>query len=209
MPMKLLSFSLIALSAVLPTAIAEGVTPVVNQEWYNCLTREVWSPHKQAWCAKLNQLKNREYSLPNYDKFTLKSGTFENTAQRFAVNLVDHEGFVAFGDLNGDGREDAVVLLIVNSDSSGIFSYLTPILTTENGLKSLYSQFLGDRVQVQSLTIAEEKPELKMVEPGPSDPQCCPTQAVTRVYQLQPQLVPVAGNSAPNSPLLVPLPTNP
>ncbi|HEY9660036.1 MAG TPA: hypothetical protein V6C65_16385, partial [Allocoleopsis sp.] len=52
-------------------------------EWYNCLTREVWRPEKQAWCDKVQQLQNATFAIPNYGTVTLTNGQYENTEQRF------------------------------------------------------------------------------------------------------------------------------
>ncbi len=33
-------------------------------EWYNCLTREVFTPEKQVWCNRWNTLQNGTYRVP-------------------------------------------------------------------------------------------------------------------------------------------------
>jgi uncharacterized membrane protein len=44
---------------------------------------------------------------------------------------------------------------------------------------------LGDRVKVKSLTVIDGKIVADLVEHGPGDPMCCPTQAVHREWELQ------------------------
>ena len=56
-----------SLSSTLNSARADPLTPAVHtntqanaqQPEYNCLTREVWSPKKQAWCNKLKTMNER------------------------------------------------------------------------------------------------------------------------------------------------------
>ena len=44
---------------------------------------------------------------------------------------------------------------------------------------------LGDRVQINSLSIADNQIVVDMVAQGPNDPICCPTQQVLHTYELQ------------------------
>lgn len=189
-------------------SIAQSNNPSSGQPWYNCLTREVWTPEKQAWCDRLNQLQNMEYTLPDFGTVSLSNGTYENREQRFTVTLVNQEGWLAAGDLDGDGNEDAVVLLGVTSGASGQFTYLVPVLNQGTTLQPLAATFLGDRVKINSLTVASQQITLNMVTQGPDDPMCCPTLEVTRIYQLQPTLVQVGGDPATPMPLPAPLPSD-
>lgn len=178
-------------------------------EWYNCLTREVWSPEKQAWCDKVQQLQNATFAIPNYGTVTLTNGQYENTEQRFRVSLINKQGLIAFGDVNGDGTEDAAVMLDVNSGGSGMFVYLTVVPRIGQApqpLEPLEAVLLGDRVTLNSLSIADQAITLNMVTQGPNDPMCCPTQEVTRIYTVQPALVQTGGDPATPMPLPAPLP---
>lgn len=103
-----------------PTAISQSTA---DSTWYNCLTREVWTEAKQDWCNNLNRLQNGNYVLPNYGEITLSNGSYENSAQRYRVILINREGLIDFGDLNNDGKQEAVFLLTVNSGGSGQFIY--------------------------------------------------------------------------------------
>lgn len=58
-----------------------------------------------------------------------------------------------FGDVNGDGWEDAAVTLTAETGGSGTFTYLALVIN-ENGTASpLPAVFLGDRIRVKSLSI--------------------------------------------------------
>ncbi len=175
--------------------------------WYNCLTREVWSPEKQAWCNALRIVQGLEYTVPYYGAVTLTDGFYENREQRWQVSLINRAGLIDFGDLDGDGTEDdAIALLLVNSGGSGQFVYLVPILDVETEPQPLGAVFLGDRVQVNSVAIADGQVTVNMVMQGPDDPLCCPTLEVTQVYEVQPALVQVDGDLLMPMTLPEPLP---
>lgn len=62
-------------------------------------------------------------------------------------------GNEAFGDLNGDGKEDVAFLLTQNSSGSGTFYYVVAALVTDSGYQGTNAIFLGDRIAPQTTTI--------------------------------------------------------
>lgn len=152
---------------------------------YNCLTREVWSPEKQAWCNKLKILQNLSYSLPDRGTVTLTNGTFGNVSTPIKATLNTKPDLIAFGDVNGDRNEDAVALLDVTAGKSARSSvYLVTALNINNQPQPIPATLLGDRVQVSSIAVREGKIAVTMVTPKPNQPDL----RVTRAYQVQPQL---------------------
>ncbi len=175
-----------------PVVWAETLAQVgENQTWYNCLTREVWKPEKKLWCQKVDQLKNRTYSLPDRGEIPLQNGIYKNEVQRLTVNFVDRPGSIAFGDLNKDGVEDAATLLVVNSEGSGSFVYLSAVINQLGTQETIASLFLGDRIKINSIAIAQDQITVDMIAHGSDEPLCCPSKKVRRVYKVQPQLVQV------------------
>lgn len=186
---------------------AQIAAPDDEPTWYNCLTREVWSPEKQTWCDALRTLQGLEYSVPYYGAVSLTDGFYENTEQRWQVSLINRAGLIDFGDLDGDGAEDdAISLLLVNSGGSGQFVYLAPVLDVETDPQPLSTVFLGDRVRVNAVGIDDGQVTLNMVTQDADDPLCCPTLEVTQVYQVQPALVQVGGDLLAPMTLPAPLP---
>jgi len=132
----------------------------------------------------LDMLKNATYMLPFYGRtVTLTAGKFyvNNPTDQYAVNLLD---YVAFGDLNGDGLEDAAVILVENGGGTGQFESVV-VMVNQGGVPAQAGVAqLGDRVQINTLTIQAGRVLLDMLVQGPNDGMCCPTQPVTQTYQL-------------------------
>jgi len=99
------------------------------------------------------------------------------------VRLIDH--LIATGDLNGDGVEDAIALLVDYSTGSGDFIYLAPVLNVENEPLPLDALMIGDRSPVKSLTIDDGQVIVELVTQGPGDPLCCPTWNVRKLLNLE------------------------
>ena len=93
--------------------------------------------------------------------------------------------FAADGDLNGDGIDDAAVVFAVSGGGSGTFYSLAAVINQGGAAVHVSSALLlGDRIQLEALSIEEGVITVQMVAHGPQDPMCCPTQRVVRRYQL-------------------------
>jgi heat shock protein HslJ len=130
-------------------------------------------------------LKNAAYRGIYAEAVQLTDGKYEGEpfveggASRPTVTFTDA---YAWGDLNSDGVDDAVVVLVENSGGTGNFRYLAAVLNENGSPENVATQLLGDRVQVQSVTVVGAEITVKAVAHGPDDPMCCPTQEVTLVY---------------------------
>jgi heat shock protein HslJ len=135
-----------------------------------------------------DKLKNAEYRGIYGETVQLIDGRYEGEpfveggASRPTVTFIDPH---AFGDLDGDGVEDAAVLLAENSGGSGTFIYLAAVLNRNGNPQNTATQLLGDRVQVNSLSIEDGEIVVDMLTHGPDDPMCCPTQPVVQTYELR------------------------
>ncbi len=124
-----------------------------------------------------------------YDKaITLVKGRWEGEvfveggASRPSAGLVDH--FALIGDLDGDDREETVVLLWESSGGSGTRLYLAVMGRRDRDIVNLGTALVGDRVQVCSGGIRDGRIELDVVQAGPEDAMCCPSQLATRRWTL-------------------------
>jgi hypothetical protein len=129
-------------------------------------------------------LQNMEYTLPvSQKKVKLSAGKYQagEGADFLAVGMAEPIGF---GDLNGDGLPDAAVVLGENTGGSGTFESLV-VVANQGGIPVQTDAVqIGDRVQVNAITIQDERVTLDEIVPGPQDPMCCPSQPVTDTYRI-------------------------
>jgi uncharacterized membrane protein/heat shock protein HslJ len=137
----------------------------------------------------IKDLKNAEYQseFAINGRVRLSNGIYRgkivpDSASELIVMLSDQ---VAFGDLNGDGAEDAAVVLITDPGGSGTFRHLSVVINEKGSPQHVASQWLGDRVKVKSLSVRSGEIVVQMMTHGPRDPMCCPTFQVTQNYILQ------------------------
>jgi hypothetical protein len=134
-------------------------------------------------------LANATYQGIYEQPVTLVDGVYEGEpfveggASRPTVILIDTP--IAYGDINGEGQEDAAVLLAENSGGSGTFVYLAAVVNQDGQPVNVATTLLGDRVQVESLKIENDQIVVEMVQAGPDDPMCCPSQRAVKTYELQ------------------------
>ena len=67
--------------------------------------------------------------------------------------IIRYFGNEAFGDLDGDGKEDIAYLITQESGGSGTFFYVIAALQTKTGYKGTNAVYLGDRIAPQSTSI--------------------------------------------------------
>lgn len=131
-------------------------------------------------------LKNARYELPDLKTVQLVDGKFESKYGEGASQVNRGElTRMALGDLNGDGAQDGVVILSVNTGGSGVFVYMLVVVNQNGAPQQVAVELLGDRVNVQNLVVKEGQIVLNALGFAPGDPMCCPTQSVIRTYRLQ------------------------
>ena len=147
------------------------------------------APAKAAAALTLDVLQNTEYAceLTASKKAKLVGGKYEESAapgsaSKVTVNLVAQP--LGVGDLNGDGVDDAAVILAANAGGSGTFITLNAVLNDKGAAKFASAFTLGDRVQPKSITISGGVITVDEIRHGPSDPLCCPTQQATLKFKL-------------------------
>lgn len=89
-----------------------------------------------------------------------------------------------FGDLDGDGDDDAAVLLVVDADDDRMFIYLGAVMNQNGSPVALGTVELGDRVKVDDMDIHDGQITVRMTTHTGDDPQCCPTLDATRTFNL-------------------------
>jgi heat shock protein HslJ len=138
----------------------------------------------------IQELKNATYMRFDLGPVTLVDGWWhgeppvKGSASGPTVHLLGD--FRLVGDLEGDGREEAVVLLGESGGGSGTYVYLAVVDRVHGELRNIATRRIGDRVQIRSGRIENGRIFLDLVQPGPKDPACCPGELVTRSWVLRP-----------------------
>ena len=93
--------------------------------------------------------------LINGELVSLKNGLSEVqvTPDSSSKVVTRYFGNEAFGDVNGDHRDDVAFLLTQNTGGSGTFYYVVAALQTETGYTGSNAVLLGDRIAPQTTTI--------------------------------------------------------
>lgn len=134
-------------------------------------------------------LRNAEYpsEFPASRKAKLTDGRYEETIQPGAATkiVIALHPVYALGDLDGDGADDAAVILVANPGGSGSFYHLVAVRNEGGTARATAVASLGDRVKVENVSIKAGEIAVQVVAHGPQDPLCCPTQQATRSFRLQ------------------------
>lgn len=175
----LLILAFATLACGLPAAAAPTAPPV----------QEATVAPTVAPTLSIDQLKNAQYQLGVSDDHAIvqlvdgiyKKGTDATTLDFAYIALTDK---VAFGDLNGDGIDEAAAMFLENYGGTGNFGMLA-IYSNVNGLPVfLTSVLIDDRPQINSISIENGEVFLDAVTHGFDDGACCPTLQTTRQYVL-------------------------
>jgi heat shock protein HslJ len=132
------------------------------------------------------QLANTAYDGIYDHTVQLRDGRFEGeppvpgAASRPVVVWIDE--LYATGDLNGDARGEAAVLLSENSGGSGTRLYLGIVSLHGDEPVNVGTVLVGDRTQVRSMRIVDGRVWMEIVEQGPDDAACCPTQLARKAW---------------------------
>jgi len=140
----------------------------------------------RTWLLR-NQLANTTYksNWTQSDTITLTDGAYREaaapgSASETVVVLLDE---IAFGRIKEQNA--AAVILTTNAGGSGTFFDLALVLQESDGWTHVASANLGDRVQINSVSIRNGSVFLDMVGHRKDDPMCCPTQHEEREYTMQ------------------------
>jgi hypothetical protein len=157
------------------------------------------------WCAEFKNTKGSKFTIDalkniKYSCYHCKNGQplqFEEGKYYESPDPTRPTGYwyvgiwqpleekgVVFGDLNNDGKEDAALILDAYGGGSGHF-YELAIVINHNGIPCyLTSEDLGDRVIINSITLASGVITLDMIVHGPEDALCCPSAKKIFKYKL-------------------------
>jgi len=139
-------------------------------------------------------LRNATYSGIYDTPVTLTDGQLKQVieGQPFTLEYVDNQEL--YGDLDGDGVQDAVVFLIERGGGSGAFTYVAAQLNRGGQPVDAGAVRIEDRIGVKSAAIQDGKVVMEIITQGPGDVACCSSHKSPRTYSLENgKLVEVAG----------------
>ncbi len=133
-------------------------------------------------------LQNGTYDIPSYGPVTLSQGRHRDNAQGLTFTL--DETHFGLGDLNGDGRQDAAVILTVTPDGEEEpFTYVAAVTNIERqSPQPLTTAFVGRKLRVSTLAIERRQVMVELLFFKPQDPLCCPSEALVQTYRLNESL---------------------
>ncbi len=147
----------------------------------------VYTAKPEATTFALEMLQNAEYQTEWTPEGTVRLANGEyrapaapGSASEIVITLSE---YVAEGEL--DGQPAAAVILYTSGGGSGTFRELHVMVERDGQPYDVAWTQLGDRVQINSLSIQNGEIVVDMVTHGPDDPMCCPTQQVVQTYELQ------------------------
>jgi heat shock protein HslJ len=117
---------------------------------------------------------------------TLAGGVYEGApaeaggASRPSLRLWDSTFHT--GDMDGAEGSEAVVALSSNAGGSGEFVHVAVFGIRDGAVANLGTAAVGDRTRLQSLWLERGKVLMDVVEAGPADAACCPTQVARKTY---------------------------
>ncbi len=114
-----------------------------------------------------------------YGGITLRDGEHKETSSMLYIDRL------AVGDLDGDGVEDAAVVLVSWSGGTGWFYSLTAVRNDHGRPVVTADVQLGDRIKVQRLTVHSGQITVSYLTQGPNDGMCCASQPVESTFTLR------------------------
>lgn len=91
---------------------------------------------------------------------------------------------IAFGDLNGDGIDDAALLLSENTGGSGIFVSLIAVYSLGDQFQQAPAVMIDDRPIIDQVALENNLIKLAGLLHGPNDPMVNPTTEFQAEYML-------------------------
>ena len=137
----------------------------------------------------LEEAASASYIGTEYSPFTLRNGRWQGQAAAggaSAPNAGLAGNLFLLGDMDGDGQDEAVVLLYTSGGGSGTFDYLAALSRNAAGqVVNTGTVPLGDRVRIRDARLEAGTVTLNVVQAGPEDAACCPGQKFERQFAMR------------------------
>lgn len=137
----------------------------------------------------VTRIRNAKYQLGFVDALRvvqLNDGKFEQgTLGGDDYVSVSVTNFISHGDLNGDGFDEYAAMVAENYGGTGVFIFLVVFSDVKGELVSQTSAWVGDRPQLNAISIGNGEIFLDATIHKTDDPMCCPTLRTARHYMLK------------------------
>jgi len=137
----------------------------------------------------LEQLQSASVSGVFDQAVTLSAGAYEGEPVAADASsrprLVLWAPTLHFGDIDGTEGNEAVAVLSSTSGGSGEFVHVAVFGVRDGALVNLGTAPVGDRTKLQSLWLERGKILMDVIEAGPDDAACCPTQVARKTYAME------------------------
>jgi len=147
------------------------------------------TPYMDIPALTLDGLKNAEYRLAVngvIQTIRITNGLYQQgsdpTEPGFLTIVVNTP--VDFGDLNGDGVDDAVIMLSEGHGGTGVNVYVAAVTNWAGIPLHKASVLIDDRAIIESVRIENGLIIVDAIVHGANDAGCCPTKHVTRIFRL-------------------------
>jgi hypothetical protein len=139
----------------------------------------------------IEKLENAEYNL-RYGKVKLTDGICPNGGEGLDSYVIELSDKIAFGDLNGDGVDDAAAIFRSDGVGRRVWAELVAIVNDNGTPRQAAVKMLGLNEGVESILIRSGQIVIELGRYAPNDARCCPSLRVTQKYKLDGEnLVPV------------------
>ena len=150
------------------------------------------APQAAERAPTLHELKNATYSgFEDLESVTLVDGVWEGDPYTedspLRPEVVLLRDLRITGDVDGDGTDEAVVLLNFALGGTGQFLHLAVVDRSDDRMKNVATEMVGDRVQVRGVRIEGGRILMDVVQAGSGDAACCPGEVTTLGWELLPE----------------------
>lgn len=112
----------------------------------------------------------------------------KNSAVDYGIENATYFGNEAVGDLDGDGKDDKVFLIVQKSEGSGTFYYAVAAIQTDKGYKNTNPFLIGDRIAPQSSMITSREIHINYAERRAGEPMTTPpSQGAVLLLKVTPE----------------------
>ena len=118
---------------------------------------------------------NATYIFPR-EQVRLYDGSYTSNAPKFsdAYQQVSIFGAPIYADLDNDGDNDAILLLIQQNSGTGVFYYVTAAINQDNNYQGTNVILLGDRIAPQTLEFKDKIIMANYTDRGPEEAMTTP-----------------------------------